>query len=160
MRRTTSTWVYQPGPVNFDSRYRSQHSAERAGLVTVGRFIFDSSKHAMRIIRSYNGNVPGAAVYAWVAFDAPTLNLEDWAFRDEHIQVQARKLAMFPTGEIITQHSQRWREVFQLDQARVHKDGTGSVSPVTTLRQWGEADGLHAFTHATKRPNPPYTDSL
>ena len=77
------------GQQNFDSRYRSQHSAERGGQVSIGRFIFDSSKHAMRIIRNYQGSVPGPATYEWIAFDGPTLNLEDWAYRDESIQVQA-----------------------------------------------------------------------
>ena len=152
VRRTTSTWVYQPGPVNFDSRYRSQHSAERAGLVTVGRFIFDSSKHAMRIIRNYQGSVPGPAAYAWVAFDAPTLNLEDWAYRDEHIQVQARKLAMFPQGEIdsIPNDGEKF---FSLDGPRPQRCYRQSHQ----LRPcpMGRGGGLHA-ANATNRPNPPY----
>ena len=133
VRRNSSTWVYAPGPAAFDSRYRSQHAAERAGQTTVGRFIFDSNKHAMRIIRDYQGNTPGAAIYAWVAFDAPTLNLEDWAFRDEHIQVQARKLAQFPQHEIdsIPNNGEKF---FKLT-ARVHTDATGTLTSYD-LAEW------------------------
>ena len=50
----------QPGPQNFDSRYRSQHAAERGGQVSIGRFIFDSNKHAMRIIRELSRKRAGS----------------------------------------------------------------------------------------------------
>ena len=84
VRRTSSTWAYQsPAPAAFDARYRSQHSAETAGLVTVGAFIFSNSHHAMRIIRTYSGDVPGPPIFEWRAFQAPALNLEPWAFRDD-----------------------------------------------------------------------------
>ena len=133
VRRNSSTWVYAPGPQNFDSRYRSQHAAERGGQVSIGRFIFDSNKHAMRIIRDYQGSVPGPATYAWIAFDGPTLNLEDWAYRDESIQVQARKLAQFPPGEIASIPN-LGQKFFSLT-ARVHKNADGSATSYD-LAQW------------------------
>ena len=104
-----------------------------AGKCPLARFIFDSSKHAMRIIRNYQGSVPGPATYAWIAFDGPTLNLEDWAYRDESIQVQARKLAQFPPGEIASIPN-LGQQFFSLT-ARVHKDATGNLTSYD-LAQW------------------------
>ena len=68
VRRNASTWIYASAPAAFNSRYRTQNAAQNGGLVTVGRFIFDRNKHAMRIIRAYNGAVPGPPTYAWHAF--------------------------------------------------------------------------------------------
>ena len=126
VRRNSSTWVYAPGPVNFDSRYRSQHAAERAGLTTVGKFIFVSSGHQMRIIRDYLGNVPGAGIFEWVAFQGPTLNLENWAFRDQNVRVQPRKLADFPQASL-NQIPNGGDQYFTL-RARVHKNTTGTLT--------------------------------
>ena len=102
VRYVSSTWQYQPAPANFNNNFRSQHAAERGGLTTVGRYIFSSSKHQMRIIRSYTGNVPGPPTYAWVVFEGQTLDIEDWAYRDgngnSEDRIQTRKLAEFPQG--------------------------------------------------------------
>ena len=68
VRYASSTWQYQPAPSPFNSRFRTQNAAQNGGLVTVGRFIFDHNKHAMRIIRAYNGAVPGPPTFAWHAF--------------------------------------------------------------------------------------------
>ena len=69
VRYASSTWEYQSAPANFDSRYRSENAAERAGLVTVGKFIYSNALNHMRVIRQYAGNVPVLPTYAWVAFD-------------------------------------------------------------------------------------------
>ena len=68
VRYASSTWQYQPAPSPFNSRFRTQNAAQNGGLVTVGRFIFDHNKHAMRIIRAYTGAVPGPPTFAWHAF--------------------------------------------------------------------------------------------
>ena len=126
VRRTSSTWVYVTAPAAFDARYRSQHSAETAGLVTVGKFIFSNSHHAMRIIRSYSGDVPGPPIFEWRAFQAPALNLEPWAFRDDNTRVQARKLGAFDQHDI-DQIADGGEQTFEL-RARVHKDPTGVLT--------------------------------
>ena len=135
VRRNSSTWVYNPGPAAFDSRYRSQHAAERAGLVTVGAYIFSSSKHQIRIIRSYQGNVPGAGIYEWVAFQGPALDIEDWAFRSNNVRVQPRKLGDFPTHSLnqIPNDGEQWYTL----RARVHKNANGTLTSYD-LSDWIE----------------------
>ena len=60
VRRNSSTWIYTSAPSDFDNRYRSEHSAERAGLTTTGKFIFVNTGHQMRIIRGYVGQRSGS----------------------------------------------------------------------------------------------------
>ena len=135
VRRNASTWIYASPPADFDGRYRSQHSAQRGGLTTVGKYIFVSSGHKMRIIRAYSGAVPGAATYEWTAFDGPALNIEDWAFRDNSVRVQARKLAEFPVASInsIPNDGEQWYTL----RARVHKNADGSLTSYD-LSHWIE----------------------
>ena len=126
VRYSASTWQYQPAPINFNSRFRTQNAAQNGGLVTVGRYIFDHNKHAMRIIRAYDGAVPGAPTFAWHAFQGEALDLERWAFKNESIQVQPRKLATFTTPQL-TQIQNGGEQHFRLT-ARVHKNADGSLT--------------------------------
>ena len=133
VRYASSTWQYQPAPSAFHARQRTQNAAQNSGLVTVGAFIFDHNKHAMRIIRGYNGAVPGAPTYAWHSFQGEALDLERWTFRNESIQVQARKLAEFPQN-LIGQIANGGEQHFRLT-ARVHRNATGDLTSYD-LAQW------------------------
>ena len=135
VRRNASTWIYASAPADFDNRYRSQHSAERAGLTTVGKFIFVSNGHRMRIIRAYDGAVPGPATYEWTAFDGPALDLEAWAYADDAVRIQPRKLAEFPAASIaaIPNDGEQWYTL----RARVHKNADGSLTSYD-LSHWIE----------------------
>ena len=121
-----------------DNRYRSQHAAERAGLVAVGKFIFDSNKHEMRPsfapIRAINPARQHS--HGWRSIYPPRI-LEDWAFRDESIQVQARKLAVFPANEVASIPANT-EKFFKLT-ARVHKQHHRRNLPDSDLAQWEEA---------------------
>ena len=150
VRRNSSTWIYASAPAQFDSRFRSQHSAQTGGLTTVGKFIFDSKRHQMRIIRAYNGAVPGAASYDWLAFEGPTLNIENWAFRDDSTRVQARKLGEFPQHEI-NQIPDNGEQYFRL-KARVHKNATGTLTSYD-LGEWEKVPD--AGQQAAARPPTP-----
>ena len=135
VRRNSSTWVYTSAPAQYDSRYRSQHAAQQGGLITVGKFIFVSSGHKMRIIRSYQGNAPGPTLYAWIAHDGPTLDLEDWAYRNNDVRIQPRKLADFG-GHSINQIPDDGEQWYTL-RARVHKNADGSLISYD-LADWTE----------------------
>ena len=63
-------------------RFKSQTAAENGGLTTVGRFIFDKQRHAMRVIRSYNGAVPGPPTYEWHAFHQDEIDIENLCFAE------------------------------------------------------------------------------
>ena len=135
VRRNSSTWVYTSAPAQYDSRYRSQHAAQQGGLIAVGKFIFVSSGHKMRVIRSYQGNAPGPTLYAWIAHDGPTLDLEDWAYRNNDVRIQPRKLADFG-GHSINQIPDDGEQWYTL-RARVHKNADGSLTSYD-LADWTE----------------------
>ena len=135
VRRNSSTWVYTSAPAQYDSRYRSQHAAQQGGLIAVGKFIFVSSGHKMRVIRSYQGNAPGPTLYAWIAHDGPTLDLEDWAYRNNDVRIQPRKLADFG-GHSINQIPDDGEQWYTL-RARVHKNVDGSLISYD-LADWTE----------------------
>ena len=135
VRYQSSTWTYQPAPAAFDATHRSQHAAQDAGVTTVGTFIFNNSSHSMRIIRNYQGAVPGAPVFEWTTFQTPALNIEDWALRDQNVRIQPRKLAEFATHDVnqISSGGEQW---FTL-RARVHKNADGSLTSYD-LSHWIE----------------------
>ena len=137
IRYASSAWQYQPAPAAYSSRYKSQSAAENGGLVTIGAFIFDKRRHSMRIIRSYNGAVPGAPTYEWHAFHQDEIDIENFALRSESIQVQARKLAVFPAN-VIAQIPNSGEKHFRLT-ARVHKNPSGDLTSYD-LSQWVEID--------------------
>ena len=125
VRRTSSTWVYNPAPQGFEARYRSENAAENGGLVTVGVFIFDSHQHEMRIIRDYSGSVPGPSILAWQAFHGDPQDLETWAFRTDSTRIQARKLGAFAQHDI-NAIPNSGEQHFEL-RARAHRNATGDL---------------------------------
>ena len=135
VRYASSTWQYQTAPANFNSRFRTQNAAQRGGFTTVGKFIYDHNKNAMRIIRAYNGAVPGAPTFAYHAFQGEALDLEDWAFSRNPIQVQPRKLAIFPAG-VVNSIPNSGEKTFALT-SRVHKNATGDLTSYD-LADWAE----------------------
>ena len=135
VRYASSTWQYQPAPTNFNSRFRTQNAAQNGGLITVGRFIYDHNKNAMRVIRNYSGAVPGAPTYAWHSFQGEALDLETWAFTRNNVQVQARKLGIFPAADVADIPNDG--EKFFALTARVHKNTTGDLTSYD-LSKWGD----------------------
>ena len=138
VRRNSSTWVYSPAPAQFVASHRTQRAAERSGLTTVGKFIFSTNKHRMRIIRAYAGSVPGAPQYTLHSFNSETVNLENFARTDFNTQVQARKLATFDGHDVATIPDDGER-FFRLT-ARVHTDPTGTLTSYD-LAQWEPSTG-------------------
>ena len=152
VRRNSSTWIYSSAPAQFEERYRSQHAAQSGGLVTVGKFIFVSSSHKMRIIRAYQGNIPGAPTYDWHVFTDTSPNIEPFALRDESIQVQPRKLAIFAQGDL-NAIPDGGEQRFGLSMSGCIRVQTASLTSFD-LSDWTPAAACWSWTGAVQRGEP------
>ena len=62
-----AVWAHSAAPANFDPHYATEDSAQRGGLVTAGKFIYDVETRKVRVITAYTGAAPSTLTYEWVA---------------------------------------------------------------------------------------------
>ena len=72
-----------------------------------------------------DGNTDPIPADKLTAFDSTALNIENWAFRDQNVRVQPRKLGEFPSHDI-DQIPWAGEQYFRL-KARVHKNVNGAI---------------------------------
>ena len=70
LRWVGTVFAFSNAPANFDAHYGTEGNAERAGLTTVGLFIYDIGTQEVRVITAYAGEVPDTRTFEWASMTA------------------------------------------------------------------------------------------